>query len=88
MEVVEETPEILRTNDMAMATYLRLLGHPVQEVYWDESQCYWKFLINQNLLRAYEDFVSGKALVDPKEFSKTYSITKSELHHNNPRNLR
>lgn len=88
IDVTDEVPEILRTNDMAMVSYLRLMGHAVQEVFWDESQCYWKFLINQGLLSEYEKFVGGKALVDPREFSKYYAITKRELHRNDPNSFR
>lgn len=85
MSTQSEVADTFRTDDMAMVTYLRILGHPVQDVFWVDTVCYWRFLVSPSLLEAKEDFVRGLARVEPREFSKNYGTTKSELHHANPR---
>lgn len=72
--------EHFRTNDMAMATFLRMQGHAVQEIFWETGTCYWRFVVTGQLLKDMSDFQDGRALVDPRTYNRMFAITKQELY--------
>jgi hypothetical protein len=72
--------EFFKTNDMAMATYLKMQGHSVQRVLWTGPTCYWVFRVTDALLDATEDFLGGESRVEPREYSKKFSETKKEFY--------
>lgn len=69
-----------KTNDMALVTYLRIQGHPVQGTRWLSNSCVWVFRINDNLLGLVDNFMDDRALVNPKEFNRHFTDTKKELY--------
>lgn len=69
-----------RTNDMAMATYLKMQGHPVQTLMWEGDVCYWVFRVTDALLEETEVFLADEARVNPKLFNKEFFITKSQFY--------
>jgi hypothetical protein len=80
---LDEDSKFFRTNDMGVAAYLKMLGHPAQQVGMQmrgkNHVCYWYFLVTEGLLRAVDGFIEGTALVSPKEYNKFYSIVKAEF---------
>lgn len=76
--------EFYRTNDMAMATYLKLEGHPSQTVLWHGGTCYWVFRISDRLLDLADGFVGGDARVEPREYNRVFTQTKREFYDSKP----
>ena len=74
--------EFHRVNDMALVTFLKMRGHTVQDVVWNGSTCYWLFRVTDGLLDLVDDFVEGRALVEPREYNRAFSDTKRELYDN------
>lgn len=72
--------EFYRTNDMGMATFLKLEGHPCQDLQWSGTTCFWVFRVTDALLEATEDFLAGDARVEPKAYNKEYNATKREFY--------
>lgn len=72
--------EFYRTNDMAAVTFLKLKGHPVQEVIWQMETCFWVFRITEALLDDNEEFADGQARVEPREYNRVFGETKKELY--------
>ena len=71
--------DFYRSSDMAMVTYLKLCGHPVQQVLWMGDTCTWVFRVTDPLLDATEDFLSHRALVEPREYNKKFNETRKEF---------
>lgn len=72
--------EFYRTNDMAMATFLKMNGNPVQHMSWVGQTCYWVFRITDALLDQIELFGEGNARVEPKEYNRAFHQTKKEFY--------
>lgn len=72
--------DFFRTNDMAMATYLKLRGHSAQTITWLSGTCYWVFRVTDALLDAVELFTGGEAVVEPKEYNRVFTQTKREFY--------
>ena len=75
----EDEFEEYKSNDMAMVTYLRLNGLQPQGQDYQNGVCYWKFEYSEALRHLRDDFAMDRALVNPKEFSRHFAITKREL---------
>lgn len=73
-----------RTNDMALATYLKLQGHTPQAVIWERATCYWLYRVTDHLLDSLDDFNESRALVEPKEYNKVFNQTKREFYDTKP----
>lgn len=78
--------DFYRTNDMAMVTFLKIQGHPVQEVAWESDTCYWIFRITEVLLGQVEMFLAGEARIEPREYNRVFNSTKREFYDSNPKN--
>jgi len=74
--------EFHRINDMAMVTFLKLKGHTPQDVQWNGTTCYWVFRVSDSVLDLIDDFVEGKALVEPREYNRAFSETKRQFYDN------
>lgn len=72
--------EFYRTNDMGMATFLKLEGNPCQDLQWKGDTCYWIFRVTDALLESTEAFLEGTARVEPKAYNKEYNSTKREFY--------
>lgn len=79
--------DFYRTNDMAMVTYLKISGHAVQRVLWEAGTCYWLFRASEFMLSQMEQFLSGQARIEPREFNRVFSHTKREFYDTNPSNV-
>jgi len=71
--------EFHKTNDMALVTFLKCTGYTVQGVRLEGSTCYWFFRVSEGLIDAIDDFSSGDALVEPREYNRQFSQTKREM---------
>lgn len=76
--------EFYRTNDMAMATFLKMNSHAVQQMRWAGSTCYWIFRVTDNLLDCVEEFTDGNARVEPREYNRVFTQTKREFYDSKP----
>ena len=76
--------EFFRTNDMAMATYLKLQGFPVQVIEWKSGTCYWIFRVSDFMLDELEKFQEGRAMVEPREYNRIYARSKREFYDARP----
>lgn len=74
-------PELFeKSNDMAMVTYLKLCGYAPQQVQWQGQTCYWFFRVTDGLLDGIDAFTSGNALVEPREYNRTFTQTKRDFY--------
>lgn len=80
----DQVVQFWRTNDMAFATYLKLEGFSSQNVSWQYGTCYWVFRVTDGLLDVVRKFEEGQALVEPREYSKAFSLTKKEFYNSKP----
>jgi hypothetical protein len=65
---------------MALATYLRLNNYVPEQVVWDNTTCWWEFNRNQDLEGLVLLFLNNEAQCNPREFSRTFRITRQEFH--------
>ena len=72
--------EFYKTNSMALATYLRMQGHTVQHVEWEDGVCHWFFRITDGLLDLADKFLNDEAMVNPRAYNYEYKRTKQELY--------
>lgn len=74
--------EMYRCNDMALVTFLKQNGHSVQDVYWevDTETVYWLFVVVPSLLGLIDDFSTGEARVEPREYNRLFQLTKREMY--------
>jgi hypothetical protein len=76
--------EFYMTNDMALVTWLRLNRQSVQHIQWRGNNCHWAFRVNDVLLELVKEYMADKAMVNPKEFNRSFSDTKRELYDSKP----
>lgn len=72
--------DFYRTNDMALATFLKLRQHAVQGMEWEAGTCFWIFRATESCLSDVNDFTSDKALVNPREYNRVFTQTKKEFY--------
>ena len=72
--------EFHKSNDMALVTFLKMKGNATQETRWEGATCYWYFRLSDGLVSAIDEFTSGKALVEPREYNRTFTQTKREFY--------
>ena len=75
-----DAEDFYRTGDMAMATYLKMEGHPVQTLVWEGDVCYWVFRVTDALLECTEIFLEDEARVNPRQFNKEFNVTKRQFY--------
>jgi hypothetical protein len=75
-----EEYEAVRTDDLATVAYLRMKGHTPTQVQWDEdmSVCRWWF--DKTAVSDATDFREDRALVNPRDFTKSFAIVKREMY--------
>jgi hypothetical protein len=71
--------EFYRTSNMALVAFLKLQGHASQTVRWEGESCYWYFDKSDPLLDIVDTYMSGDALVEPREYNRVFGLTKKEL---------
>ena len=76
MNAREEFDRVL-TDDMALVTYLKLKGHHVVNAAYVEGVCKWEF--DGSASEDARDFMEDRALVDPKQFSRIFGLTKRDM---------
>lgn len=69
-----------RTDDMALATYLRMKHHIPVEIVWENNTACWDFNRSPDLMKLVDDFTENKALCNPREFSRMFKYTRQEFH--------
>jgi hypothetical protein len=70
--------QLYRTNDMGMTAFLRLQGHSVQHAEAEENgTVYFHFFPTDTLLEHTDEFISGRATVEPKAYNREYGAVKS-----------
>jgi hypothetical protein len=78
-EVSLDPDEFYRTNHMAEAAFLRMRGFATQSKSWQDGTCYWYFDKSDALMEVVDEYLSGKSLVEPKEYNRVFGIVKDEL---------
>lgn len=78
-EVVLDPEEFYRTDNMGMASWLKMQGHTPQRVRWEDQTCYWYFDKSDLLLGSVDAFLEGEARVEPKEYNRIFLLTKREF---------
>lgn len=76
---LDNVQEFHKSNDMALVTFLKCKGYTVQGVKLEGGTCYWFFRVSDGLIDAIDDFSSGDALVEPKEYNRQFSQTKRDM---------
>jgi len=71
--------EFFRTNDMGCAAFLSMSGHPIQKTDVEDGTCWWFFINLDSLQSLMETFTSDEALVNPREYTKSYGQVKKTL---------
>lgn len=84
VERILDPEDFFRTNDMSMATYLKVKGHVTQMIDWKSGTCYWIFRISDLLLDEVDKFLAGEALIEPKEYNRVFTQTKREFYDSKP----
>jgi hypothetical protein len=68
----------VRTDDVALAAYLRMKSHTPLSVEWNEEEvCYWEY--DTHAIADAQDFLEDYARVNPKDFTKAYGEAKREM---------
>lgn len=71
----------LRTQDLALATTLRLHGHePIRMEVNDDRHGVWVFCGDGALHQIAEDYHDGCAEVEPKDYNQVLGRTRGELY--------
>lgn len=68
-----------RTNSMALVSFLKINDHTPQAIRWEGDSCYWYFDKSNNLMELVEEFMTGEALVEPREYNRVFGLTKRDL---------
>jgi hypothetical protein len=73
--------DFYRTDDMAMATFLKMEGHSPQQIGFleNDDNCYWWFRINDDLTDAVDCFNDGEASVEPREWARNFHNTRKQM---------
>lgn len=76
----EETWE---TGDMSLAVFLSIAAEQPFDAFWRtrgrRGSCFWKFRDSELLRSRVFEYENGKALVDPREYSRAYAAMKREM---------
>lgn len=78
-EVLEDADEFYRTNNLALAAFLRHQGHAHQGMQWQGETCFWYFDKSDPLLEIVDKFFKGDALVEPRAYNKVFGQIRKEL---------
>jgi hypothetical protein len=81
-EAIDIAENEYRTSDMALVTFLKQRGQTAQDVYYedDTKTVYWTFVPIPTLMTLLEEFASGSATVEPKEYARIFHQTKREMY--------
>jgi Domain of unknown function (DUF5659) len=69
-----------RTNDMGLATYLKMCGCPLLKAEWQDLTCHWFFEQTDDLVESVTAWETERAQVNPKQFTRQYAKTKKEFY--------
>ncbi len=74
----EELPGV-KTDDMGLAAYLRLMGHTPEACYWEDDlqTCYWLF--GEEAEEDARLFINDTASVSPREYNRAFAQAKREF---------
>lgn len=72
--------DTVRTDDMALAAYLKLMGHTPDNVHYDREadSCRWTF--NEFAVEDAADFLEDAARVNPRDYTKAFGAAKREMY--------
>lgn len=77
--MTNESNECFKTNDLGLAAFLTLNHHSVQDVEWQGSTCYWKFLLIPSLNDLVELYASHSAVVEPIAYNRAFNPLRKGL---------
>jgi len=72
--------ESFKTNDMGLATYLKMCGQRLTRTVWIDRTCYWYFPMTDGLEERVGQWTEERATVNPKQFTREYAQTKKEFY--------
>lgn len=67
------------TRDMSLAVFLNLSGHAHQRLERRAGRCFWVFRQDEALGRLVQEYTSGSALVEPKQFMLEVASIREEM---------
>jgi len=79
-KILSDVHEFHRTNDMAQVTFLKMSGQTSQGIAWEGNTCYWLFRVSDGLMDLIDNFASGEAQVEPREYNRIFTMTKREFY--------
>lgn len=80
MSIQALNTEDFRTDDMGIVTFFRINNVSHRGIAWENAVCYWNFELTPQVLSLLGQFTSGKALVEPKAYSREFARTKREFY--------
>lgn len=69
---------------MSLAAFLKVKGHNVVRMAWEEDSCYFLFSETDALLDDVYDFVADEARVNPREYNMTFGSLKKAMFSSRP----
>ena len=84
MNKTQQQQTTWRTDDIALAAYLRYLDYPLEELEWDLNSCFFLFKRTDKLIADVQDFVSDEALVIPRRYSMVFGQLKKAMFEDHP----
>lgn len=76
------------TDDLALATFLSLNKHAIEEMEWrPPGDCFFVFQRNPDLMIHVINYTGNDARVDPKEFITEYGRVKKAMLEDRPKEM-
>lgn len=71
--------EGVRTDDVALVAYLRLMGHHPESVFYDleSNVCRWEY--GPDSVEEAETYLEDQAVVNPRRFTRSFGAAKREM---------
>jgi hypothetical protein len=79
MNLALDPEKFYRTDDMSLATILKIEGHTPQQVGWIGENCYWWVLINDDLMDCIASFDAGETRVEPREYNRVFHKIRKQM---------
>ena len=73
----------IRTSDIGLVAFLKIEGHEVVDITWDDGTCYW-IVQGSSLAESLEAFRDHTARVEPTRYNAVYGETKREFYDSKP----
>lgn len=76
---------LIETSDLILAGYLLARGAEADTVVWSNGSCHWFFVSDEIARDDVKQFLSGDALVDPREMHRCTNVCRAAMGDSDPR---